>query len=55
LLHNASIISDDLLSELGIGAYNRIINAKDNAEMAASQSREVAERALKVTRVLLVM
>ncbi|KAK5930859.1 hypothetical protein CgunFtcFv8_027062 [Champsocephalus gunnari] len=43
LLHNASTISDDLLSELGIGVYNSIINAKDNAEMAASQSREAAE------------
>ncbi|XP_034085826.1 laminin subunit alpha-5-like [Gymnodraco acuticeps] len=46
LLHNVSTISDDLLSELGIGVYNSIINAKDNAEMAASQSREAAERAL---------
>ncbi|KAK5869930.1 hypothetical protein PBY51_024607 [Eleginops maclovinus] len=46
VVHNATI-SDYLLGVLGIGAYNSIINAIHNAEMAASQSREATEQALK--------
>lgn len=54
VLQNATN-SSDLLSVLGIGAYNSIINALEEAEMAANESREAADEALKVTSVLLVM
>ncbi|XP_051232166.1 laminin subunit alpha-3 isoform X2 [Dicentrarchus labrax] len=43
VLHN----STDLLSVLGIGAYNSIITSIEKAEMAANQSREAADQALK--------
>ncbi|XP_074492138.1 laminin subunit alpha-3 isoform X2 [Sebastes fasciatus] len=46
VLQNATN-SSDLLSVLGIGAYNSIINALEEAEMAANESREAADEALK--------
>lgn len=54
LLHNGTN-STDLLSDLGIGAYNSIINAIEKAEMAANQSREAADQALKVTQLLVML
>lgn len=54
VLHNATN-NTDLLSVLGKGAHNNIINAIERAAMAANQSREAADGALKVTKVLLVM
>ena len=38
----------DLLSVLGIGAYNNIIKEIEKAAMAANQSREAADQALQV-------
>eukprot|EP00064_Thunnus_orientalis_P005002 superscaffoldBa00000475_g5015 len=46
VLHNATN-STDLHSFLGTGAYNSIINALEKAEMAANQSSEASEQALK--------
>lgn len=54
LLHNATN-STGMLSVLGTGATNSIINAIEKAEMAANQSRVAADQALKVTQVLLGM
>ncbi|XP_018525874.2 laminin subunit alpha-3 [Lates calcarifer] len=45
-LHNATN-STGLLSVQGIGAYNCLINAIEKAEMAANQSREDADQAIK--------
>lgn len=48
VVHNTTS-GTELLSMLGIGDYNSIINAIEKAEMAANQSREAADEALKVT------
>lgn len=48
VLHNASN-GVDLLSALGMGPDNNSINDIEKAEMAANQSREAADRTLKVT------
>ncbi|XP_073332501.1 laminin subunit alpha-3 [Pagrus major] len=45
-LHHA-VNSTDLLSALGTGAHNNIINTIEKAEMAANQSREAADQALQ--------
>lgn len=54
VFHNATN-STELLSELGTGVYNSILNAVEKAELAANQSREAADEALKVTQTLLVV
>ncbi|XP_039983754.1 laminin subunit alpha-3 isoform X2 [Xiphias gladius] len=46
VVHNTTS-GTELLSMLGIGDYNSIINAIEKAEMAANQSREAADEALK--------
>lgn len=43
----------DLLSGLGIGAYNSFIDDIEKVKMAANESRLAADQALKVTWVLL--
>lgn len=43
----------DLLSVLGIRAYNSIINDIDKVKIAANECRLATDQALKVTQVLL--